>query len=136
MSVLDFSPLKFTSILWLVLSVYFRFAHGGGGEFECSREVHQEIRRLAVNCEPREQVVALPLPNSSYMAVTPSHVTVKRCGGACNRRLVDNTKQRINCLPNKKLTLCIFTKRTCNLNMCHPKIAHAQKGKGVQIYQG
>ena len=56
-------------------------------DFEtCTRQDHLEIQRQIVGCQPRDTVVPLTLPNSSYMSVVPSHVTVKRCAGSCSRR--------------------------------------------------
>ena len=55
-------------------------------EFEaCTRQSQREIQQHMVGCEPRDQVVPLTLPNSSYMSVVPTHVNVKRCAGSCSR---------------------------------------------------
>jgi hypothetical protein len=48
-----------------------------------SDEDRPGIGLLAVNCEPREVLVKLNLPNNSYLHLSPDYATVKRCGGSC-----------------------------------------------------
>ena len=35
-------------------------------------------------CQPRDQLVTLELPNATYNSIVPRHVVVQRCGGTCS----------------------------------------------------
>ena len=44
-----------------------------------------DIIENAPKCEPRVQMIKLPLPlNPNYIAVIPSHVEAQICSGSCN----------------------------------------------------
>ena len=55
---------------------------------ECTNPQQRSILSRVLNCEPRETVVQLELPNDTYVHVAPSQVAVQRCGGSCHNRLV------------------------------------------------
>lgn len=62
------------------------------GEFgDCSaRSGMQEAAHTAsqlYQCEPRDQLVILDLPNSTYVHMVPDRIMVRRCGGTCSARM-------------------------------------------------
>ena len=62
------------------------------GEFgDCSaRPGIEEAAHTAsqlYRCEPRDELVILDLPNSTYSHMVPDRVMVRRCGGTCSARM-------------------------------------------------
>ena len=57
------------------------------GSFESCTSALQEAAHDNLQlwrCEPRDQIVELELPNSTYFHMIPQHIRVKRCGGTCS----------------------------------------------------
>jgi hypothetical protein len=49
----------------------------------CSNDENRPGIGPTVDCEPREILVKLNLPNNSYLHMSPDYAIVKRCGGSC-----------------------------------------------------
>ena len=57
------------------------------GSFESCTASMQEAAHSNLQmwqCEPRDEIVELELPNATYFHMIPDHVRVKRCGGTCS----------------------------------------------------
>ena len=38
-------------------------------------------------CKPRDQIVKLEIPNTTYAKMVPTHVRIRQCGGTCTSSL-------------------------------------------------
>ena len=52
----------------------------------CTGQQQSRILPTLLECQPRDEVVHLDLPNETFVHVVPNHVTVKRCGGSSHNR--------------------------------------------------
>lgn len=53
---------------------------------QCSNDQQRRILPTLLDCQPRDEVISLDLPNDTFVHILPSHVTVKRCGGSSSNR--------------------------------------------------
>lgn len=63
------------------------FSSENYGLFEsCNADMQREATNgmQMWQCQPRDQIVPLELPNATYNSIVPRHVVVQRCGGTCS----------------------------------------------------
>ena len=86
-----FAILRRTAYLFIEIFAIITYLPASSAQESFSFEsCNADMQREATNgmqmwqCQPRDQIVPLELPNATYNSIVPRHVVVQRCGGTCS----------------------------------------------------